>query len=616
MRGAITFALLLAGSCAHAQTAGKFAWQDYSHHLKASQEIAVLGPDFAGDGVALSNGGLSFTVTDVSLPGSNALEVAFTRTYQVKNWKDLTTEDMLGDWDVAIPNISGTFTTDWVAQGASPGNRCSVVGRPPLPPSTVSGYHYSDYWQGLTVTLPGGASSELMGTRSGARLPATGGPYPWTSQDGQTLFSCLPALQGGGTGQGFLARMPDGTKIWFDRMAQQQVPRLKGKKLDIYNHVPVDILVLRRNALYATRIEDRFGNYVTYSYSNAWNQPMRLTGIASSDGRQISIGYSAGVVSTVSDGTRTWTYGYASTPGARKTLTSVLQPDSRSWSIAFTQFTDAEIRFNEVDFGEPVRSCVATEVPQNIALQPVGTVTHPSGASASFTVFMQQHGRSNVPVNCENVEIWGSPGDPYGSTNNTGDDINHHAISNYSFTLKKKMVTGTGLEPAEWNYSYEPGISWIYKNGATHFYPVCDYSTYSPTECAAPRKCGTPAVLPCEGSSRTTVAGPGGSWTRYTHGNSYRYNEGKLLKVESGTSASNILRSATHAYDFSLVDQAYPRQFGSSLRVREHGFESEFHRPLLSTSTTLQGRTFSLTNSAFDDLARPIEIVRRSEGAP
>ena len=37
------------------------------------------------------------------------------------------------------------------------------------------------------------------------------------------------------------------------------------------------------------------------------------------------------------------------------------------------------------------------------------------------------------------------------------------------------------------------------------------------------------------GSTRTTVSGPDGEWVRYHYGNTYRYNEGKLLQVDSGT---------------------------------------------------------------------------------
>jgi YD repeat-containing protein len=50
-----------------------------------------------------------------------------------------------------------------------------------------------------------------------------------------------------------------------------------------------------------SRIEDRFGNFVTYTYAGN-----RLTAITASDGRSITLSYNAnGHVTSASDGTRT-----------------------------------------------------------------------------------------------------------------------------------------------------------------------------------------------------------------------------------------------------------------------------------------------------------------------
>ena len=39
----------------------------------------------------------------------------------------------------------------------------------------------------------------------------------------------------------------------------------------------------------------------------------------------------------------------------------------------------------------------------------------------------------------------------------------------------------------------------------------------------------------CAGSSITTVYEPDGRWRKIHYGNTYRYNEGKLLREEIGT---------------------------------------------------------------------------------
>ena len=89
-----------------AQT-GKFPWEDFDKRIKASQTVAPLGPDFAGDQVSLSNGALSFAATDVSLPGNDGLPVAFSRSFDVKNRKQNGSQEMLADWTVEVPQISG-----------------------------------------------------------------------------------------------------------------------------------------------------------------------------------------------------------------------------------------------------------------------------------------------------------------------------------------------------------------------------------------------------------------------------------------------------------------------------------------------------------------------------
>ncbi|KAF1706777.1 wall associated protein, partial [Pseudoxanthomonas sacheonensis] len=565
---------------ASAQTAGKFAWQETGQRLKASQAVSPLGPDFAGDQVQLSNGALSFSATDVSLPGNDSLPLAFSRSYTVMNRKDYYSEDMLADWSVDLPNINAVHTPDWNAPGASPGSRCSVAAPPALP---GGGYTYEDYWQGLNLDLPGSGGDVLVAKPAIAK-PSSGGPYPWVTGDGKTHIACLSTVLNA-TGEGFIATTADGTRYWFNWMAQYRMPDMKGNMLDVNGHPVYAYQTRRKNALYATRVEDRFGNWVTYTYSNAWNAPARMTGMQASDGRQLTVSYSGSFVSSVSDGTRSWNYAYADTSSGRKTLSSVTLPDGSAWNIGFAEFTNAEIKYNEAPTGEILRSCTNPETPLNASLAPVGTLKHPAGALGTFTVNIQKHGRSNVPVSCGHVTTY-PVGAPAGSGNNTTDDVNLWANSDNSFTLLKKGVSGPGLAAAEWNYSYVPGISSYRYPGTTIMYPVCNWSAYN---CALPH-CTSDS---CAGSSKTTVTGPNGKWIRYTYGNSYRYNEGKLLKVEEGTGETAVLRTVENAYDLSGADQAYPASYGSSLKPGGDGFTAEYHRPLLQAVTSQDGATFS-----------------------
>ena len=80
----LALSLLLAMPAALAQT-GKAPWEEYGKRLKASEEVSPLGPNLFGDNVSLSNGALSFSVTDVSLPGNSGLAVSLSRTYRVQD---------------------------------------------------------------------------------------------------------------------------------------------------------------------------------------------------------------------------------------------------------------------------------------------------------------------------------------------------------------------------------------------------------------------------------------------------------------------------------------------------------------------------------------------------
>lgn len=600
--------LAVAALPAHSQTPGRFSWQTVEDRIKSVQQVSTFGPDFAGDRVDHKNGSLSFNVADLSISGNGSLDVAFSRSYAVRNRKDTVTDEMLADWSVDLPNISGVFTKDWIAPGSSPGNRCSNTAMPPLP---TGGYLYTDYWQGLDISFPGGGSDTLQAAEPGIQKPATGLSYPWVAESGRVHVSCLATIKNG-TGEGFLAVMPDGTRIWYDWMAQYHETSMKGNQVVVTT--PLDPIYWlqerRRNVLYATRVEDRFGNYLTYTYSNPWNAPGKLTRIQGSDGRQIDVSYSGSHISSITDGTRAWTYGYVTTAAGRKSLSSVGLPDGSSWSLGLSALTDAEIRYNESGFDEPLRTCTLVETPVNYAAVFTGTVGHPAGAVATYAFNIQEHGKSNVPVDCSRVTT--TPvGAPLGAGNNTNDDLNAFSISANSLTLIQKQVSGPGLATATWNYSYVPGISVHRYPGTTRNYPVCVLSVL---QCSAP-PCTNDS---CAGSSKTTVTGPDGTWARYTYGNSYGYNEGLLLKVEEGQSESVILRTTDYTYDLTLGASAkpYPLWYGSSSKLAGDGFQQTIQRPMERKRVVQQGATFVYQVDSFDNFARPTQATRSSQQVP
>lgn len=559
---------------------GTLPWQEYSRLVEQGREVAPLNiDDMFGERVDLYSGALSFSATDLSIPGNNALPVAVTRKLQVHdrdNYGINGRRHAFADWDIDIPNVSGVFSTTWHD------NRCSQA-TPPM----IQRVMPDEYWAGNHADLPGGGE---MLRDSSRPAPSTGGPYLWITE-GDTYFSCLPGIRNG-SGQGFLALDKEGNRYWLDHMAQYNEPRY----VSVERGASPERLSIarRRNVLYASRVEDRFGNWVSYTYSNAYDQPVRLTSISSSDGRSVALQYNAeGYVASVAAGSRTWTYAYSG-----NNLASVALPDGSSWSFNLSGLSDA-VMWKANDPND-MRSCF--DLDQILSGDVSGSITHPSGATATFVVGPQQVGRSNVPGVCRNFQLPGSPG------NDTRDDFPVFPVEWVSLVIKSKHVQGPGLAAGAWSYGLASASSWQYPAGATQ--PIC-----SSTSCAEP-VCLSDA---CSGYRAMLITGPAGSWERYTFGNSYRYNEGKLLTHEVGGSGGPALKTTVHSYNYATSGQPYAARIGSSPQPRGAGFLSEYPRPLVKTEIIQDGTLFQwavATGCAaagvhcFDGFARPIQVVR------
>lgn len=581
------------------------AWQSYEDRLGTVQEFASLGPNFAGDEVGLQTGSLSFAATDISLPGNDALAVAVTRDYRVFNRRYYGNVGMLADWDLRLPSISGVFAPNWAGRSsASSGLRCSEVGAYPL-----EHFNRNDWWTGLTLTLPSG-QEPLLNPKSGTTKPATGGPYTLMTNS-QTFVSCLASIRNG-TGQGFLAITADGTRYWFDWMAQYGEPGIVRTPIEMGRMV-MYVLKRARNVLYATRVEDRFGNVVSYTYTNSANAPARLASIASSDGRAITFGYDgAGRLASATANGRTWTYSYSTTPSGRVTLSEVRNPDASKWTLRLAGLTDAEIHYADPPPGEWLRDCWTHQIADNEGAQPVGSITHPSGGTATFRVGIIEHSRSNVPISCSYVTS--DSGGELGKGNDPNDDINFWVISHQQFSLLEKTVSGPGLPPGQrWSYAYQSDYSAYFTGGGTFDFPYCSSGTFV---CGAPR-CTDDS---CAGSSLTTVTGPSGVWDRYRYGNSFKYNEGLLISHERGAGTNPPARTSASRYELRATHGVYPASFGYSLKG-DDGFAEEYVRPVVERRITQDASNFvwqveqgctAAGVYCFDRFVRPTKVTRKS----
>lgn len=592
------WALLIAACPAQAQQA---PWDDYSVHIKGSETFSSLGTDLFGDTVDLYTGRLSFAITDIELKGNSPLPVALSRRFEMRD-PQLQGEAPFADWTLDTPRVSAVLGLEyWGPMTHSMHGWANLRCSGPREPEPIDlTYFPGDFWYGISADIPGGG--ELLEPSATTPRPNTGGPYPWVTSN-FSWFSCLPSIKNA-SGEGFQAVTPDGDRYWFDWMAvepetqlEKYVPWYVGGQPEL---VIATSLSRRRHSLYATRVEDRFGNWVTYTYSNGPEDRVRLERIESNDGRRIDVASDAGgrIISATANN-RTWTYHYLAGIGPATGLSSVELPDGSRWSLDMAQFRAMwpPLMASDATCSYPMYAPVAD------ASEPAtATMTHPSGATAQFWVDYRLHGRSNVPKRCV------STGEELVGVDEVG-TYSDFVRMYWTISLVNKQISGPGLPTLAWTYNYNnaftkaqlPSLAALAPQPA----PVGSWaSALSPS--------GDPVCVTddCAGTVSTDVTGPGERWARYTHGNSHRYNEGKLLKVEVGATPGRPIRTERYTYELATSGQPFPTPVGTSLQYQGDNITNTYPRPLRQTTIEQDGNTYIQRVNAFDVFARPVDVTK------
>ena len=563
-----TFAAI--GDGGSGTTAFTTTYFEHGNLIRAGETVQALGPDLMGDSINEYSGSLEFTQNDVSLPGNNALAVAVGRHLSVGSRQTALVGGLFGDWDLEIPHLRTLAAdllngqpADWYggyveSSGTFNLNRCSQFVKASAAWGAVVGQsvsvHPNNWWDGYRMHIPGsGVQTLLKRGPANTAQPSSGGPYPIVTK-AHWQISCLASLASGGAGEGFLALAPDGTSYRFDRKVSRPYvsyrPPGEGPLLSVPR---TEVWIL------PSQITDRFGNWIQYTYdaADAW----KVLSIASSDGRVITFTYVTGTrrVQTVWDGTRTWSYGYS----ASGALQSVTLPDQSSWQFSLASLTrDPYYVIDPTCYGG-VNSTITSGVTDQNSY--VGTIVHPSGATASFTLKMTWHGRSNVPGSIAGCE------DPA--------QINYVPTLFANYSLTSKTLSGPGLPAMTWQYDYGTA------NGS---------------------------FAPCNGCVSTkavTVTDPLGNVTRDTYGTLFGVNEGLLVSSDEGWNGGTALRTTGLTYQASNAGP-YPALIGTSQAISDA--MSAIHTPQSARVITQQAATFAQSVLGFDIFARATSLTRSS----
>jgi len=528
-------------------------YQEYDKRIRSAEMAGALKSDLFGDSVSLYNGATDFSVVDIDVPGNNALPVQLRRRLQLQQ-RRMAYRPLggFGDWDIDVPYIHGTFDSQykWNSGSGDLTNRCSQ----PWYPRTVLPFRIEDIWAGNHLHLPGSGDREVL-RRTDATVPSDGSSYPWSAA-GFVAIRCVAAS--GYNGEGFEAVTTDGTTYTFDVGVERSAGAISKGSMRTRTTV----------YLMASQVTDRHGNWVKYNYSGGL-----LQSISSNDGRSITLQYSGGHISAATVNGRTWQYAYApygSSGVYTSRLIEVVQPDSSTWTYSYNSALDPQ--YVPLDIPADNRCLEHPVATDDFTL----TVKHPSNAVGTFDFGLRRHRRSGTP---ENACVVDNPTYPQTYRLATPDYFD-------VYSLKKKTVSGPGLSPLVWQYSYD--------------------------NVPSQRTSGLVPCLSCQQSKTNVVLEPDGSWKEFDYGVLYALNDGRLLETRTYSSAGSELESNTNQYvtESEAANMPFPDIYGTSW---SGGDPSNTRiRPVKTTTVQRGPLTFTNNVTLFDEFARSVTVVKSS----
>lgn len=378
-----------------------------------------------GDDYDPVTGAVTFTTTDISIPGNFPIPV------ELRRWVPRDDYDTGGPtgWAWNIPFIKGNLLDvkdghgdagwDWGYHSWHQGENCSG-GADSVIDNHGELIAPNAYWSGKLLHIPGATSETFLTKSDGSQV----------TKSNFRITGCINNPDGQ---QGIVVAGPDGLTYTFNQIKTYYNGKLAYKDP-----------IVRTRLLMVTKVEDRFGNHVDYSYTNG-----ELTGISASDGRNIVIDYvlvgNKRRPTTATAHGSTWTYGYAGSAFNDK-LTAVTLPDGVSkWTynnVHVTAFQPNGIGNYSQQFR--IGGGQATLIPgcSTSGTESVATVTTPYGLTSTYTFKDLVLYRSDVEP------------DFYQDKYNPDYTISRAVHCTTSRALIAKSIAGPGIATANWTYAY------------------------------------------------------------------------------------------------------------------------------------------------------------------
>jgi len=545
--------------------AGPSAFIDWEKRLNVEERLQAFGDDILGDSIDPQTGAITFSHTDVSLPGNNSLEVAIRRKKSQGYYFDENTEVEFSDWQIDVPRLSvvSVIQSPWDFQ------RCTQdfeelfpthnnVGTTSVPGNShvVASYdaHRGEYSNGVRLSVTG---EKLLEKPTGVQW---GSDAKFVTTSGWK-FTC-DTVSGD-----VLGHAPNGDKYHFDHYyikGYERFGSLGGPQ--IYSR--------RRNILAASKVEDKHGNYVNYTYDNL----NRLKRIESNDGRRIDLAYTgtSNLIDSVTanpetPASRTWQYSYEVNSFNnsheitihgysvdKKVLKTVTLPDGRSWEFSLVGM-----------YAPPSQATFCPQFSQTLEVE------HPSGTKGEFFLDRVEMRDSLNALEaifdfCFDEDI-------------TPDRQTRFRVRRLRLmsVFRKKLIV-PGRADAVWRFSYEADLGDI--GSSAH-----DQTNWS------------------------KIVDPEGNEETFYHIWSFEDLGGKLMKKEYRDSSGTLLRTEVNTY-------VQEEDIGRALLGNNYTTKT-VHRPthLATTIITQEGQDYTTVNSYNTDhdsadysYGRPVTVSRSS----